>query len=219
MSADLWLISDIHGCANTLLRLLAKLPQGEPVVFCGDLIDRGPHSRQVVEYAMEHDIPTVQGNHEALALFHHGRTDAGIYGQRDIWLCNGGGDALESWGLDRRKGRLPDDVLDWMAALPYYIEYGDLLVSHTGHGKAKKTKRDIFGQEEPREMLLWYRDTHFEEDGLYRVLGHSQEQQPVITEKWAMIDTGAAYPEYGVMTAFHWPSKRVVQQAFDESPL
>jgi hypothetical protein len=172
---------------------------------------------------MKNEIPTVVGNHEHLCLHWHGRVDSNIYGDKDIWLYNGGNDALKSWGRKAERGHLglPDKVLDWMAALPYYIEYGDLLVSHTGHGKAKKTNRDIFGEEEPREMLLWYRDTHFEKDNLYRVFGHTQAEQPIITDAYAMIDTGAAYKGRGMgtLTAFHWPSKEIIQQKYDETPL
>jgi serine/threonine protein phosphatase 1 len=205
------LVTDIHGCYNTLLRLLTKCPQEEQLVFCGDLIDRGPNSRQVVEFAMENKIPTVMGNHEHLALYHHRRVESDLYDTRRIWIMNGGDDALGSWGANK----LPDNVLDWMQSLPYYLKYDDLLVSHTGHGAGKK------GHQDDDDMLLWYRDTHFEDDGLFRVFGHTQEAMPVITDTYAMIDTGAAYKSrgYGVMTAFQWPSKKVFQQVYDETPL
>lgn len=208
-----------------MLRLLDKVAVQWPgcnLIFGGDLIDRGIHSRQVVEYAMAHRIPTVCGNHENLALFHHKRIDSAIYGEPHIWLLNGGIDALKSWGQEP-DGKLPSKVLDWMAALPYYLEFdeGKLLVSHTGHGKAKKARKGLFGEEEPLDMLLWYRDTHFEDDGAFRVFDHTQEAEPVITDTYAMIDTGAAYSGrgYGTMTAFHWPTKQVIQQDYDESPL
>lgn len=211
-------ISDIHGAYWTMRRLLAQIPDVGQLVFCGDLVDRGPNSRLVVEYAMKHKIPTVMGNHEHLCLYHHQRIKSEIYDTRKIWLVNGGQKALDSW---ERAAFLPDDVLDWMAELPYYLEYGELLVSHTGHGKLAKGRSDvdIFGREDPLEMLLWYRDTHFEKDGKYRVLGHSprEDKQPEITDSWAMIDTAAAYG--GGLTAFQWPSKRVWYQPYDETPL
>ncbi len=79
MSAPLILISDVHGCYYTLVRLLNRclaLHPGAQLVLLGDLIDRGPHSRRVVEFAMRNQIPTVMGNHEDLALAyseHHRR--------------------------------------------------------------------------------------------------------------------------------------------------
>src|SRR5690606_4590823 len=122
------LISDIHGCYYTLRRLLAKCPD-EEIVFCGDLVDRGPHSNRVVEFAMKHSIPTVCGNHEDLMLAHLGLAD----GYQDgVWLMNGGGETLDSFGLS-----VPRDVIGWVSRLPVFIQYGDLLVSHTGHGTAE----------------------------------------------------------------------------------
>lgn len=224
MSAkDYWLISDIHGCFETLIALIDKLPRGANLIFCGDLIDRGPRSKEVVHYAMFNGIPTVMGNHEHLCLYGHGRLDSTLYSDRDIWLMNGGVDALKSYGT----GGLPAAVLNWMAALPWSIdgEDGVLLVAHTGHtlqpasgGKLqRKLTRNING--DPPEAVLWYRDQHFPNDGRYRVFGHTQEAEPVIKDTWAMIDTGAAYKSrgLGVLTAFHWPTKTVIQQANIES--
>ena len=37
-------IGDLQGCAGSLERLLARLPPGEPLVFVGDLVNRGPDS-------------------------------------------------------------------------------------------------------------------------------------------------------------------------------
>lgn len=213
------IFSDLHGCYYTFLRLLAKCPSNEQIVFCGDLIDRGPHSREMIEYAMEHKVPTVCGNHEDMALYWHGRVESSLYGDPAVWCMNGGMDTLKSWmgtplPRDPTKWRLPDDVLDWMQALPYYLEYDGLLVSHTGHGKTKGKGGSEYSHP------LWRRDTQFPDDGVHRVFGHTQETEPVLTESWSKIDTGAAYKGRGMgtMTAFHWPSKQVIQQVYNESP-
>lgn len=88
-------------------RLLQKLPVGDAVVFAGDLIDRGPDSKSVVQFAMEQSIPTVMGNHEHLCLHYHRRVTSKLYGHRGIWLMNGGNVALDSFG-----GSVPNGVLD-----------------------------------------------------------------------------------------------------------
>ncbi len=216
--AQYTIVSDAHGCYFTLLRLLAKIPDVGQLVFNGDLVDRGPHSRQVVEFAMERKIPTVTGNHESLLLQHHGRFHSKICDD-GAWLFNGGMEALKSWhGGDLPKNsddwRVPDGVVDWIAALPEYLIYGDLLVSHAGHALTKRGG-------EPAEMRLWWRDTHFPKDGYYRTVGHTPVEKAVVGETFAQIDTGAAYTDrgYGTMTAFQWPSKRVYTQKFDETPL
>jgi serine/threonine protein phosphatase 1 len=154
-------ISDIHGCINTLIRLLGKIRVQSQIVFGGDLIDRGPNSRAVVELAMKHGIPTVMGNHESLALAFYNRDAkcAEMYAH-GVWLDNGGDEAVRNWPIiDKRHldsptkriererdrhlgGRAPEDVLDWMEGLPPYLypsnqldENGRrLMVSHTGYG-------------------------------------------------------------------------------------
>lgn len=199
-------------------RLLLKCPKDHQLIFAGDLVDRGPHSRQVVEFAMENEIPTVAGNHEHLALWEHKRVESDLYTNQGLWYANGGIAAAKSWG--RADLTLPDDVLDWMEKLPMYLIYGDLLVSHTGHGLTKPRK-GVMGIEESDDKKLWCRDTHFPKDGYYRVFGHSLTREPIITDTWANIDTGAAYghKNFGTMTALLWPSKEVIQQRYDETPL
>lgn len=213
------ILSDLHGCYYTMLRLLTKCPKDEEIVLLGDLIDRGPHSRQVVEWAMKHKIPTVMGNHEHLALQWHGRAKSEVC-EEGVWAFNGGLEALKSWHggklpKDRRNWVLPDDVLDWMEALPWSLDFdgGRLSVSHTGHLTVRNG--------EPEEMRLWWRDTEFPKDGRFRVFGHSQRVEAEITPDWAAIDTGAAYADrgYGVLTAFQWPSRKVYQQEYCEDPL
>ncbi len=198
------LISDIHGCYNTLRRLLRQCPD-EPIVFCGDLIDRGPDSASVVQFAMEQKIPTVAGNHEDLMLFAHGRKSV-RYDSPMLWMMNGGGYALKSW-----KGKVPAKVLAWVEKLPLQIDHGELLISHTGVGNNSPS----------REYSLWSRDMTFPEDGRFRVFGHTPAKMPILTPHWAMIDTGAAYAERGggTMTALQWPEMRVLQQVYDETPL
>jgi len=57
-------IGDIHGCADTLDALLARIPDDRPIFFVGDLIDRGPASRQVIDRLIERGARGVCGNHE-----------------------------------------------------------------------------------------------------------------------------------------------------------
>lgn len=69
-------IGDIHGQADkldALLGRLAGLDAAARLVFLGDYIDRGPHSRQVVDrlLALRRERPDtvfLMGNHEAALL-------------------------------------------------------------------------------------------------------------------------------------------------------
>ena len=42
MDGRLLIIGDVHGCFDTLIALIAKLPTDAKIIFVGDLIDRGP---------------------------------------------------------------------------------------------------------------------------------------------------------------------------------
>ena len=193
------IISDIHGCYWTLRRLLRKCPD-EPLVFAGDLVDRGPYSREVVEFAMRERVPTVLGNHDHMMLAYLQRTQA--YSETD-WTFNGGLQTLASWN-----DVIPEEVVAWFEQLPLYLQHGSLLVSHTGHGLMAEA--DLI-------TALWEREFAFPDDGLYRVFGHTRQREAVVTKTYACIDTGAAYG--GKLTALRWPSMTLYQQPYDESAL
>lgn len=143
--SPLIILTDIHGAYYTMLRLLNRAPKPCRLILLGDLIDRGPHSRKVVEFAMNNNIPTTMGNHEDLALAFYDphpatlplsrRARCGVHYSHGIWLDNGGDVAVPGWKtIDKRQltgpqiaqaemlgGRVPDSVLDWMKGLPAYI--------------------------------------------------------------------------------------------------
>lgn len=240
MSPPTVCVSDIHGAFFTLIRLLNQVAAQHPgarLVSLGDEIDRGPHSRQVVEFMMEHQIPSTASNHIDLCLAYSAHTRRGFkshcsrFYARDVWLGNGGDFALGNWPLMRDPGDgggpyqhdnwMPDEVLKWMQALPPYLFLDGLdeqgrrcLASHTGYA----LEADDGGW----MGALWGRhpgDGPFPEDGHFRVFGHNREREPAWTDRSVCIDTGAAYEGYRTLTAFLWPSKTLVQQAFDETPV
>jgi len=70
------------------------------VVFVGDYIDRGPRSREVVDYLLNRPYRCIflLGNHERMLLNFLGGED------EDLYLHNGGQEALRSYGGD------PEDI-------------------------------------------------------------------------------------------------------------
>lgn len=75
---DLDVVGDVHGCLEPLQELLArwgykdlKHPERRTLLFLGDLIDRGPHSLEVLDLVMEaldKGHHALLGNHEANLL-------------------------------------------------------------------------------------------------------------------------------------------------------
>jgi serine/threonine protein phosphatase 1 len=105
-------IGDVHGQADLLAALLDEIERQarprSPVVFLGDLIDRGPDSRGCLRLAAQgtsgRPVHYLMGNHEAMFL-------AWLESWRDIpsavlerwgslWLQNGGASVLREFGRD-----------------------------------------------------------------------------------------------------------------------
>ena len=103
MSADLYAIGDIHGSLESLERLLDQINPDltrDRLLFVGDYIDRGPQSKEVVDYiirlknlAPPGQIICLKGNHEAMFL------DFLAGGPAEMFIFNGGRATVEEyWG-------------------------------------------------------------------------------------------------------------------------
>lgn len=80
MAGKIIAIGDVHGCANELEDLLDKLSPGshDRVLLLGDLVNRGPDSRRVVEIARENGFRSLMGNHEYRLLNYRRNRDPSI---------------------------------------------------------------------------------------------------------------------------------------------
>ncbi|CAI8262626.1 MAG: Bis(5'-nucleosyl)-tetraphosphatase PrpE [asymmetrical] [Opitutia bacterium UBA7350] len=63
-------IGDVHGCADELQELLdaLKVKTDDTIIQIGDLVNRGPQSRRVIELARKYKIQAILGNHELRLL-------------------------------------------------------------------------------------------------------------------------------------------------------
>lgn len=67
MGMATYIIGDVHGCFETLGRLLAAIefnPVEDRIFLTGDLVNGGPQSAAVVRWAMRHRAGVVLGNHD-----------------------------------------------------------------------------------------------------------------------------------------------------------
>src|SRR5262249_21551852 len=108
-------VGDIHGChvaLETLLEHLAIAPS-DTVVVLGDVINRGPGSRQVIgrllDLRQRCRLVFVMGNHEEMFL---GMLT--IDGNRQTWQGFGGLDTLMSYGEHGETGEMPADLLAFL---------------------------------------------------------------------------------------------------------
>jgi len=105
-----YVIGDIHGCFEAMKDLLGNIDDhaqihaqnGYLLVFLGDLMDRGPQSKDVIEFCMTYTRPNVdivflKGNHEEVFLKVLEDGDADRLG---AWFQFGGKKCLSSYGVD-----------------------------------------------------------------------------------------------------------------------
>jgi len=197
-------IGDIHGLAQTLERLLARLPKEGVLVFLGDYIDRGPSSKAVVERLLalekERECVFLRGNHEAMAL---DAIDGDLEAQI-AWQRNGGLPTLDSYDYD-----IPDDHLDFLRRTrPYFLTEQYIFV----HGGLEPGKQ-------PEEMqepeMVWMREPFLSSDydwGRLVIHGHTPigNARPDIHPNRINLDTGAIYG--GKLTALVLPQRRFITE-------
>ena len=67
-----WVIGDVHGCYQPLQQLLGVLPKNDHVVFCGDVINRGPKTTSAMKLVWSlvtaGQATWLRGNHEQALL-------------------------------------------------------------------------------------------------------------------------------------------------------
>lgn len=142
-------IGDIHGCSRALETLLAAVNPGpsDTVVTLGDLIDRGPDTRGVIDRLIDlrssgRLIP-VLGNHEQMLLdVLAGRLDA-FY-----WLYCGGEAVLSSYGIVS-PSEIPDAHLTFLGEGRNYFETETHFFTHASYDPVLPLG------EQPEELLRW----------------------------------------------------------------
>jgi len=129
-----FVIGDIHGCAATLRRLVDGTLRPFPddrIYLLGDLIDRGPDSKGVLDFIFELrerglSVSGVRGNHEEMFL----QAGNGDY-DLSLWNSNGGQTTLESFQADG-PGDIPHRYRAFLGALPFYLLLDDFVIVHAG---------------------------------------------------------------------------------------
>ncbi len=86
MNGRLIAIGDIHGCAAEFAELLAQLAptRADRLVLVGDLVNRGPDSRKVIELARAHRAVALLGNHELRLLKYRRTGDRKYVKEKDL---------------------------------------------------------------------------------------------------------------------------------------
>jgi serine/threonine protein phosphatase 1 len=219
-------VGDIHGRLDLLDQLLAAIEKDversparkSVLVFLGDLIDRGPDSRGVVERLRTYHHPRLQpyflaGNHEEVLL----RLLAGERGILDSWLKFGGAECLRSYGTDPAslaglserdalaliQKAIPANHARFVASFADTLRLGDYLFVHAG------IRPGIELALQSQNDLRWIRSPFLEceeNHGMLVVHGHTITDGIDERRNRVGIDTGAY--RTGILTAMAMEDER-----------
>ncbi|MGY3346672.1 MULTISPECIES: metallophosphoesterase [unclassified Bradyrhizobium] len=134
-------IPDLHGRLDLLDQAISRIleharGQAASVVTLGDYIDRGPNSREVIEFLMGWPAPSLRlialkGNHEAMMW-----EACNNLVEAEYWLENGGGATLASYGEFRSGSSIRSHVLEghlqWIDGLPTIFADAHRVFVHAG---------------------------------------------------------------------------------------
>ena len=215
-------IGDIHGCIETLEALLISLNpyKDRTFVFVGDYIDRGPHSKAVVEriidFSSSHKCVFLRGNHEQMLLdYQDGQPITG-------WTRNGGNTTVKSYLNDAKQFDLPYQHYHFYRNTRLFFETDEYVFVHGGLDPELSIAENL-SDDANHESFMWQRD-HLHEPNNWNktvVFGHTPQRSPLFKKSMIGIDTGCVFkhlPGLGFLTAVLLPEKTVIQQTCLDEP-
>jgi serine/threonine protein phosphatase 1 len=192
----IYAIGDVHGCAYELRNLLNQLPltPDSTVVFLGDYIDRGGHSKDVVDTILDLqkqcNVVCLKGNHEAMFLNfldNPGSERAGLF------IVNGGSATLASYADDNGNYAFPEEHLKFFRELKMSYEDEHHFFVHAGVPDIPLSDLDeqIHGKK-----MLWIRGAFLKSEydwGKVIVHGHTPVTEVDIRHNQINVDTGCVF--------------------------
>lgn len=207
----IYCIGDIHGCNGLLQKLLLEIQQDRKnfngkimMLYLGDFIDRGPHSKEVIDTLLNNEQPDIEtiylrGNHEQ-TLLDCLENPALI----PDWLAYGGLSALASYKVivakiptkfqdlvaiqQQLREKLPPAHYRFFSETQLSYTLGSYFFVHAGIVPGRSLTR-----QQP-EDLLWIRDEFIQSRKHHEkiiVHGHTIAHQPQLLSNRIGIDTGA----------------------------
>jgi serine/threonine protein phosphatase 1 len=213
----LYAIGDIHGhlgllqAAHDLIAAdMARHGPG-PVIHVGDLVDRGPDSRGVIDYllgglAAGQNWVVLKGNHDRMFtrfMADPWDPEPGLRAELS-WLHPrlGGSDTLRSYGVANAGDRpvqkvhaeaqaaVPSAHLGFVVSLPAFHRAGDCLFVHAG------IRPGVALEDQTETDLVWIREPFLSEIASFGPLvvhGHTAIDMPTHYGNRLNLDSGAAY--------------------------
>ena len=208
-------IGDVHGCLAALAALIDAIEPDptDTLVTLGDYVDRGPHSRGVLDRLIALGrrcrlIP-LMGNHEEALL--DALSDLSALKR---WLTLGGADTLRSYGWTSGGPRraladwIPKPHREFVAACRPYHQTRRHLFLHAGYVP------ELPLEEQPGEALRWRvtsATTQPHHSGKVAIVGHTPQSSGEILDMGFLICIDTNCARGGWLTALDVDSGRVWQ--------
>lgn len=210
----LYVIGDIHGHLDQLRlaheRIFQDGGRDAQIAHVGDLIDRGPDSRGVVDYLLQGQLRderwvVTRGNHDRFLPKFLREPEWIDPGLRDslTWLDHpglGAAQTLQSYGVDtdlppgrtlaEARRAVPDSHADYLASLPLYFLHPQALVVHAG------IRPGVGLTDQAEQDLVWIRQGFLEsrhDHGILVAHGHTAIDTVTHYGNRLNVDGGAAY--------------------------
>lgn len=166
-------VGDLTGFYKSFRALARQMPQGE-LWGLGDLVDRGPDSKNILDYFIDNKLNSVMGNHEHMML--HYET---YYGSM-TWALNGGGATVKNFGFDTVSefdlSRVGLIYFNFLRNMPLKKEIDNLLLSHAPINENIIRIHNYFANKDElflESKIVWNRHNPMKIDGKFQVYGHN----------------------------------------------
>lgn len=209
------IIGDIAGRYDELMLLLNKMPEADLVIAVGDLVDRGPKSKQVIEWFMANQDKAIAiyGNHEDMMVNYC--KDPDEWQNRSMWLHNGGKATLKSYENEKGFADVPVEVIEWLEKCPTWWKNDQLLVSHCpilGDMEAGDLPDPL---DHNQHYFIWNRIPPYKRENysLFHVYGHNGEHREH-SDDMGTYATCIDNSFRGELMGMSWPSKEIFRQSY-----
>ena len=196
------IIGDIAGRFNELMVLINSMPSDSKFIFVGDLVDRGPDSKKVIEWCINNPQNIyIKGNHEDMMV----RAFNGDLLSEEDHLYNGGKETLKSYGI-KSVLEYPIEHIDWMDKLPLFFQDEGIFVSHAPWLWYK----DLGELGVASFDVLWNRQDPVKRPGVFQIFGHNYEVKTY--GNWAMCIDDTKHKQ---LLGMNWPSKKIYKVDYE----
>ncbi len=180
-------IGDVHGCKRTLELLLysrLEIDQGDHLYFLGDLIDRGPDSKGVLDVVFDLQkqgvgVTCLKGNHEEMMV-----NSLKSINECERWFRNGAAATLASF-MAVQVDEIPGSYFNFLDEMMLFTESGNYLLVHAGFNfKAENPWQD-------EHAMMWIRNWEIDEQKLGSkiiVHGHTPTSRTEIETRFEQTD-------------------------------